>query len=91
MEQTYVHWLKRFIHFHKLRPPREVGVAKVKSFLNSLSVNRHCSVNTQRIVLNVLVCLYKRFYFNIRFSQKSNTVTFQLFRARKRLEPSSQS
>ncbi|WP_226703200.1 integron integrase [Microbulbifer elongatus] len=60
-EQTYVHWIKRFIHFHKLRHPREIGIAEVESFLNHLSVNCHCSVNTQRIALNALVYLYKRF------------------------------
>ncbi|WP_444903085.1 integron integrase [Microbulbifer sp. CnH-101-E] len=60
-EQTYVHWIKRFIHFHKLRHPREIGIAEVEAFLNHLSVNRHCSVNTQRIALNALVYLYKRF------------------------------
>ncbi|MEX2963067.1 phage integrase N-terminal SAM-like domain-containing protein [Microbulbifer sp. TYP-18] len=28
-EQACVHWIKRFIHFHKLRHPREVGIAEV--------------------------------------------------------------
>lgn len=60
-EQTYVHWIKRFIHFHKLRHPREMGLVEVEAFLNHLSVDCHCSVNTQRIALNALVYLYKRF------------------------------
>ncbi|WP_444928212.1 site-specific integrase [Microbulbifer sp. TRSA002] len=45
-EQAYVHWIKHFIHFFKLRHPREVVIADVESFLNYLSANRHCSVNT---------------------------------------------
>ncbi|WP_323846979.1 integron integrase [Microbulbifer magnicolonia] len=60
-EQTYVLWIKRFIHFHKLRHPREIGIAEVEAFLNHLSVDCHCSVNTQKIALNALVYLYKRF------------------------------
>ena len=25
-EQTYIHWIKRFIHFHMLRNLRETGI-----------------------------------------------------------------
>ncbi|WP_346839365.1 integron integrase [Microbulbifer sp. SAOS-129_SWC] len=60
-EQTYAHWIKRFIHFHKLRHPRELGVVEVEAFLNHLAINGECAVNTQRIALNALVYLYKRF------------------------------
>lgn len=60
-EQTYVHWVKRFIHFHGLRHPEKLGTGEIEAFLNHLSVNRHCSVNTQRIALNALVYLYRRF------------------------------
>ncbi|MFA0811034.1 phage integrase N-terminal SAM-like domain-containing protein [Microbulbifer epialgicus] len=60
-EQTYVHWIKLIIHFHKLRHAREVGIAKIEASLSHLPINRHCLVNTQRIALNALVYLYKRF------------------------------
>ncbi|WP_346839235.1 integron integrase [Microbulbifer sp. SAOS-129_SWC] len=60
-EQTYIHWIKRFIHFYKLRHPAEMGVAEIEQFLSQLSVERDCSINTQRIALNALVYLYKRF------------------------------
>lgn len=60
-EQTYVHWIKRFIHFHGLRHPEELGTREIEAYLNHLAVDRHCSVNTQRIVLNALVYLYRRF------------------------------
>lgn len=60
-EQTYVHWIKRFLHFHKLRHPREMGVVEVEAFLNHIAINCNCAVNTQRIALNALVYLYKRF------------------------------
>ncbi|MCA0895073.1 integron integrase [Microbulbifer agarilyticus] len=61
-EQTYVHWIKRFIHFHKLRHPKELGVVEVEEFLSNLSVDKFCSVNTQKIALNALVYLYKRYF-----------------------------
>lgn len=59
--QTYVHWIKRFIHFHGLRHPEELGSREVETFLDHLAVERHCSANTLRIALNALVYLYRRF------------------------------
>lgn len=61
-EQTYTHWIKRFIHFHKLRHPGKMGSKEIEGFLSELSVERDCSINTQRIALNALVYLYKRFF-----------------------------
>lgn len=60
-EQTYIHWVKRFIYFHDKQHPKNMGMAEVETFLDHLSVNRNCSPNTQRIALNALVYLYKRF------------------------------
>ena len=31
-EKTYVHWIKRFIFFHKKRHPQEMGKAKLDNF-----------------------------------------------------------
>ena len=61
-EQTYTHWIKRFIHFHKLKHPKEMGRPEVQAFLTHISVNRRCSVNTQRVALNALVYLYRQFF-----------------------------
>ena len=60
-EQTYIHWVKQFIYFHNKQHPKDMGVPEVEAFLNHLAVNRDCAVNTQRIALNALVYLYKRF------------------------------
>ena len=60
-EQTYLHWVRRFILFHKKRHPKEMGSIEVEVFLNDLAVNRHCSSGTQKIALNALIYLYKRF------------------------------
>ena len=59
-EQTYVHWIKRFIHFHNKRHPKDMGAAEIEAFLSHIGIQRHCSISTQRIALNALVYLYKR-------------------------------
>lgn len=58
-EKAYIDWIKRFIHFHGLRHPSEMGDAEVKSFLTHLAVNRNVAPNTQNQALNALVFLYK--------------------------------
>ncbi|RLA39468.1 MAG: recombinase XerD [Gammaproteobacteria bacterium] len=60
-EQTYVHWVKRFIIYHNKRHPKDMSMGEVEDFLGYLSVDRSCSVNTQRTTLNALVYLYRRF------------------------------
>jgi hypothetical protein len=39
-EQTYVFWIKRFIHFHRLRHPAEMGPEGVTAFLSHLASER---------------------------------------------------
>lgn len=58
-EQVYVHWIKRFIHFHGVRHPRELGEAEVTAFLNSLVASRGLAAATQNQALSSLVFLYK--------------------------------
>ena len=58
-EQAYVHWVKRFIHFHGLRHPRDLGEAEVTAFLNSLSAGRGVAAATQNQALSSLLFLYK--------------------------------
>lgn len=60
-ERTYLHWIRRFILFHRKRHPSEMGAVEVEHFLNHLSEQRDCSAGTQRIALNALVYLYRRF------------------------------
>jgi len=58
-EQAYVHWIKRFIHFHGLRHPRDLGEAAVTAFLNSLVAERGLAAATQNQALSSLLFLYK--------------------------------
>lgn len=58
-EQAYVHWIKRFIHFHDLRHPAEMGEQEVADFLSHLAVHDRVAASTQNQALNALVFLYK--------------------------------
>lgn len=60
-EKTYLHWILRFIRFHKRRHPVEMGAAELEAFLTHLSVQGSASKNTQRTALNALVFLYREF------------------------------
>ncbi|OIQ84582.1 tyrosine recombinase XerC [mine drainage metagenome] len=58
-EQAYVQWVRRYIHFHGLRHPAELGKEHVEAFLTSLAVERHVSASTQTQALSALLFLYK--------------------------------
>ena len=46
-EQAYVGWIKRYIHFHNVRHPSEMGGPKVEAFLTHLAVKEHIAASTQ--------------------------------------------
>ena len=46
-EEAYVEWLERYIRFHGLKNPQEIGVPEIEAFLNDLAVNRQVSASTQ--------------------------------------------
>ena len=58
-EQAYVQWVRRYIHFHGLRHPSELGKEHVEAFLTSLAVERHVAASTQTQALSALLFLYK--------------------------------
>lgn len=57
-ERTYEQWVRRFIAFHGLRAPKELGPEAVKDYLEYLAEEREISANTQNQALNALVFLY---------------------------------
>ena len=59
-EKTYLHWIRRFIYFHKKRHPREMAEAEVAEFLTHLAVERRVSASTQNQALNAIIFLYKQ-------------------------------
>lgn len=57
-EKTYIVWIKRYIHFHRLSHPATMGPDEVKEFLSWLANDRHVAINTQKTALNALAFLY---------------------------------
>jgi len=58
-EESYVHWIKRFIYFSGRRHPQELGAAEVTAFLNYLAREREVAAATQNQALSALLFLYK--------------------------------
>ena len=56
---TYVQWLRRFLRFHQLRHPREMGSEEVNAFLTHLAVEGQVSASTQNQALSALLFLYR--------------------------------
>lgn len=58
-ETAYLGWIRRYIHFHGIRHPAEMGRIEVEAFLTSLAVERNVSAATQNQALSALLFLYK--------------------------------
>ncbi len=57
--QTYVDWIKKYIHHHKLRHPAEMGVVEIGQFLTHLVGGKTgVAASTQKQALCALVYLY---------------------------------
>ena len=57
-EQTYVDWTERFIRFHKLRHPRDMGKAEIEQFLTHLAKSG-VSASTQNQALAAILFMYR--------------------------------
>ena len=58
-EESYIAWIRRYIRFHALRHPRELGAADVTRFLTSLAEARRLSASSQTQALSALLFLYR--------------------------------
>jgi integron integrase len=59
-EESYVHWIKRFIFFHHKRHPAEMGEREVAQYLSSLASELQVSASTQNQALNAILFLYRK-------------------------------
>jgi len=57
---TYERWVRRYLRFHQLRHPREMGGPEINAFLTHLAVVEHVSASTQNQALAALLFLYRR-------------------------------
>jgi len=55
-EKTYVHWIRRFILFHRKQHPSTLSALHINQFLSMLANERHCALSTQRIALSEPAC-----------------------------------
>ena len=58
-EQSYCHWVKRFVLFHKLRHPPEMAEPEINAFLAYLAVKESVSASTQNQALSALLFLHR--------------------------------
>ncbi len=58
-EEAYLKWIRRYLRFHKLRHPREMGVPEIQAFLSDLAVKKHVAASTQNQALSALLFLYR--------------------------------
>ena len=58
-EQTYCHWVKRFIYFHNVRHPIDMAEPEINACLTHLAVKEKVSASTQNQALSALLFLYR--------------------------------
>jgi integron integrase len=58
-EETYVDWITRYVRFHRIRHPRELGSADITAFLTHLAVDLNVAASTQNQARSALLFLYR--------------------------------
>ena len=58
-ERAYVGWVRRFVRFHEMRHPREMGEAEIVAFLTHLAIHGRVSPSTHNQALSALLFLYR--------------------------------
>ncbi len=56
-EQSYLHWIKRYVRFHHLQHPRTLGSTDVVAFLSHLAVDEQVAASTQNQALSAILFL----------------------------------
>jgi hypothetical protein len=56
-ETAYVDWIKRYIRFHGIRHPQEMGAEEVKAFLSHLATQMNVAASTQNQAFSALLYL----------------------------------
>ena len=58
-ERAYVEWVRRFVRFHAMRHPLEMGAPELRAFLGHLASDLKVSAGTHDQALSALLFLYK--------------------------------
>lgn len=59
-EQTYIGWITRFIYYHNLKHPQNLGEQEVVEFLNHLVIERELPDSIRAQAQRALMFLYER-------------------------------
>jgi hypothetical protein len=59
-ERTYCDWIARFIRFHELRHPRDMGEAELSTFLTHLARDGKVAASTKNQALSALLFSTRR-------------------------------
>ena len=91
-EKTYIHWIRKYIYFHNITHPKEMGAAEVEAFLTHLAVEKTVAASTQNQALAALLFLYKEvlkvdlpWLDNFKTARKSERVPVVLTKAEVKL------
>ncbi|MGA1871634.1 MAG: phage integrase N-terminal SAM-like domain-containing protein [bacterium] len=58
-EKAYVNRIRRYIFFHNIRHPKNMGVAEIEAFLSHLAMQGNVARSTQEQAFNALLFLYR--------------------------------
>lgn len=58
-EEAYTGIIRRFIVFHQMRHPRDMGVDEICEFLSDMAVTGKVAASTQNVAFNALLFLYR--------------------------------
>ena len=61
-EQSYIHWIKRYIYFHNKTHPKDLDGQDIAEFISYLALKEKVSSSTQNQALCALVFLYKQVF-----------------------------
>lgn len=59
-EKAYCLWVRRFVVYHGLTHPSEMGEDEINDFVTHLAVDEHVSASTQTQALSAILFLYRR-------------------------------
>jgi integron integrase len=58
-EKSYVDWIKRYIYFHDVQDPKNLGAKEIEAYLTDLAVNGKVAPSTQNQAFNALLFFYR--------------------------------
>jgi integron integrase len=58
-ERAYVAWIRKFLAFHRMRHPLEMGAPEITAFLTALAVRLRLSSSSQKQAFSAVLFLYR--------------------------------